>query len=692
MKVRLPSLAVAVLVLGILVAFAPGVVAAQSHPVLPEDFHTLTWVGDPQWSPVDDRIVFATSRSNEKRDGYDSNLWIIRADGTGLRQFTYAPGTDQSPRWSEDGREILFVSSRGGGAQAWVLPVEGGEAHRVTDFPLEVSDVRWIPGSRAISFVARVLPASPAGMKKPSEMEKPKDPDLEKGVRVIRQAIYRAGKSYFNGLRPHLFTLDLGSSELRQLTSGEVSVSAYSWSADGIQVAVNFSHLGDATDIGLSNITVLKRDGTVVRQLNDKPGYLGGPIWRPRHAEVMVFRESPEGFNEKIFLVNTTTGAWREIVTGFDGDHGVWRWNQDGQRLFALTGEKGDVHVWEMDPASGRGRRLTSGRRQIGMHTQMFASPGFSLSPDAARFVAAETTSDRPEELIIGTLADGSTRVLADLNHEWRARHKLIPAEKFAFKGRDGAPLDAWIIPPAELKPGEKRPLVLEIHGGPRTMYGEHFMQEFQMLAGMNYGVLYVNPRGSTGYGEASTHATLNNWGGTPYTDLMDAVDAAIVRYAWVDKDRLGVGGGSYGGYMTAWIIGQTERFKAAIPMRGVYNFYSFPLTTDIPHFTEVEFGSLLWGDPQKHWKFSPLAYADRVKTPTLIIHSENDFRAPIPDAEQYYAALRLHGVPAEFVRYQDEGHELSRSGRPDRRVDRLERIAAWFKRWLEPAATGPAH
>jgi dipeptidyl aminopeptidase/acylaminoacyl peptidase/imidazolonepropionase-like amidohydrolase len=664
---------------------AIGVQSPPRQPVTPEDFHSLTWVGDPQWSPVDDRIVFTTSHSNEKRDAYDSNLWVIHSDGSGLRQLTHHPAADHSPRWSKDGHEILLLSERGGSAQAWILPVDGGEAWCVTPFQLEVSSVRWIPGSRAISFLARVPPDGSAGRKKTEEMRKPRNAELEKGVRVIQQTIYRAGKSYSGGLRPHLFTLELASGEVRQLTAGEVSVADYSWSADGSRVAVRFNHLGDASDVELSRVVVLGRDGAIERALNEHPRYLTGPVWRPETAEILLAEEDPRGFNDKVFLVDSLKSTGRQLSTGFDGDFSTWGWSRDGSQLFALAEERGEVHVWSLEPDSGRARRLTRGRRQLGLHSQMFAAPGFSLSPDATHFVAAQTTSDQPEELVLGTTRGGSLRSLTDLNREWRATRRLVRAHKFAFGAGDGAELEAWTIPPAELKPGEKRPLILEIHGGPRTMYGEHFMQEFQILAGMNYGVLYVNPRGSTGYGEASKRATLNNWGGTPYGDLMAAVDAAIARYPWVDQDRLGVAGGSYGGFMTAWIIGHTDRFKAAIPMRGVYNFYSFPLTTDIPHFAEVEFGSLLWDNPERYWEFSPLAYANRVKTPTLILHSENDFRAPIPDAEEFYMALRLHGVPTEFVRYQNEGHELSRSGRPDRRVDRLERIAVWFRRWLEP-------
>jgi dipeptidyl aminopeptidase/acylaminoacyl peptidase len=670
----------------LVVLLATGSVAHGARPVTPEDFHTLTWVGDPQWSPADDRIVFVTSRSNEKRDGYDSALWLIEADGSGLRQLTHHPGANTSPRWSPDGRDILFVSARAGAPHAWLLPLAaGGEVRRLTEFELGIEQLGWVPGPpRAISFVVRVPVGWKAGVRQPQEMKKPKDEALERGVRVIRQAIYRAGKSYFEELRPHLFTLDLESGELRQLTAGDVSVNAYSWSGDGSRVAVHLTHLGDTTNVGVGNIQLFTRDSAPGRVLNPAPREFGTVLWRPGDNQILASEESPEGFNAKVVSFDADTATRRELATGFDGDHTLWRWTADGARLFGVTPSRGNVHLWRFDPQSGRGQPITSGRLQLGIHSQMFAAPGFSLSPDGARAVASHTTSTQPEELVVVTLQDGAIRPLTDINADWRAAHSLVPAETFTFKGRDGAELDAWIIPPAGPQSGRRSPMVLQIHGGPRTMYGEHFMLEFQILAGQGHGVLYINPRGSTGYGETSTRATIDNWGGTPYEDLMDGVDAALARYGWIDRERLGVAGGSYGGYMTAWIIGHTERFRAAVAMRGVYNFFSFPLTTDIPHFAEVEFSGSMWKDPQKYWRFSPLAYAGQVKTPTLLIHSEHDFRAPMPDAEQYYAALRLHGVMAEFVRYADEGHELSRAGRPDRRVDRLERIAEWFRRWLD--------
>lgn len=701
---RLPLRAVSLL---LAVLLATSLSAQEKKPVTPEDFHSLTWVGSPQWSPVDDRIVFVTSRSNEKREGYDSHIWVLHADGVpgtapkcpactppflpdkspGLRQLTHASAANTAPRWSEDGRWLVFVSTREKTAQAYLLPMDlPGEARLLTDFDLSVQQVQWVPGQKArvISFVAAVPADWQTGPRKREEMKKPENKDLERGIRVIRQAIYRAGTSYFEELRPHLFTLEVDTGEIRQLTAGEASVRSYSWSPDGGRAAVIFGHLGDATDISRNVIRVVARDGTVQRELSPKPSYYNLVLWRPGTAQVLVIEGNWLGFREKIYYADADSGQWRELHTSYDGDHSAWTFSRDGKRLFGLTQERGDVHLWTFDVETGRGRKLTGGARQLGQHSNMGGTQGIALSPDGSRFVVSETKTDRPEELVIANVADGKTTALTDFNREWRAARNLIPAEKFTFKARDGVAIDAWLHPPAGLRPGRRYPMVLQIHGGPRTMYGEHFVQEFQILAGQGHGVLYVNPRGSTGYGEAFTRATPNNWGGTPYEDLMDAVDEAIKRYPWIDPDRLGVAGGSYGGYMTAWIIGQTTRFKAAVPMRGVYNFFSFPLTTDIPHFTEYEFDTLLWGDPMKYWKFSPLAYANKVKTPALIIHSENDFRAPMPDAEQYYLALRLHGVPAEFVRYAGEGHELSRSGRPDRRVDRLKRIAEWFRRWLD--------
>ena len=648
--------------------------------VVPGDFYDIVEVDDPQWSPAGDRIVFVTSVPNEKRDGYDKNLWVVQADASGLRQLTHNPAADWAPRWSEDGREILFLSRRGGMPQGWILPMKGGEARCVTPEGVGIGSLRWVPGSRAVSFVAGVPVDSKSGPKK--ELKKPEPSDLaKKGVKVVRRVIYFSHGEYIGPLARHLHTLDLETGKLFQLTSGDRSVGDYRWAPDGKRAAVLFRRFPESRDIYETRLAVVGRGGKT--RLLKAPGKnLGGISFRPESSELIVARHNWDGLNSVLYRVDVDSDKWARIEHGFDGEFGRLRWQRDGRRVFAVAEEKGGAHVWSLDPKTFRGRRVTSGRRQIAFHSQMFPPASLSVSPDGSRFAATEVVSDRPRELIVVDVKTGESKPLTGFNEKWRKKHRTVAAEKFGFKIESGEELDGWIIPPVGLKKGRRYPLVLQIHGGPETMYGEHFMLEFQVLASAGFGVLYINPRGSTGYGDSfrkpgATNITL------AYDDLMAGVDAAVKRYSWIDQRRLGVAGGSFGGFMTGWIIGHTTRFKAAVAMRGVYNFAASALLDDIPVWVEHVMKKTMWEDPDKYWDSSPVAWAHKVKTPTLVIHSEKDHRCPVSEGDQYYRALRLNGVKAELVRYADEGHGLSRGGRPDRRVDRLERITAWFRRWL---------
>ncbi len=674
------ALAVCVIVLGIGLA----AVANAGNAISPADLHTLVGVGDPHWSPVDDRIVFVTSQSNAKRDGTDKNLWLIRANGKGLRQLTFHPADDFAPRWSADGRQILFLSKRDGKAKAWLMPLEGGEPRCLTHFDLAISQLQWIPKGRAISFVAKVPPAWKTGPQKAALMREVVSPETKIGVRVIKQPIYRSGSQYFGDNRPQLFTLDLDRKLITQLTSGGARVGSYGWAPDGSRAAVLFDLLPGRMNILEAKLILINPAGKQLRSLDSHRGqfiHRAQIAWQPKGDEIILTEWMPTIELLKTHLVNTRTGKWRQFSTGFDLERFSWRWSHDGRGLFALAEDQGNVHLWKVNPKTGQSRRLTSGRRQIGHHSQMFYPASLSLSGNSRRLVATETRSDRPTELVLIDAARGKISTLTKFNQAWRKKRGLLRATKFKVPLAHGPTIDAWILPPLNREKGKKYPLVLEIHGGPQTMYGEHFMAEFQILAAKGMGVLYVNCRGSTGYGEDFQRFAHRNYPGA-YPDLMAAVDETIRRFDWVDSKRLGVAGGSFGGYMTAWIIGHTDRFQAAVAMRGIYD-PSAALIGDIPYLMKHWFEPVLWEAPEKTWDMSALAFADRVKTPTLIIHSENDTRCAIANAEQLFIALQLHKVPSEFVRYQDEGHGLSRIGRPDRRVDRLERIANWLLRWL---------
>ncbi|MEM6455569.1 MAG: S9 family peptidase [Acidobacteriota bacterium] len=693
------------------------------EPVTPESLFELREINDARWSPKGDRIVFSVRRANPSRTGSNVHLWLVGADGSGLRRLTHVEGMHHEPRWSPDGRSLLFLSDRGGKSRAWVMPLEdGGEAVCVTPFDASVQQARWVPrplgdapdgrpagaassadtgrARFAVSFLASVASDGETGPQTAEALaEAEPDPALSQGVRVIRRHIYRSGTTYRDPQRRrHLFVVDPRDESLVRWTAGDFDVQNYGWSADG-RLAFAAGHLGDPDDFTRGHVMLADAPGTARMLLEDADD--PALVWRPAHDELFVFQSNWQARNTRITRIDLPRGrdaAATATPLTIDRDMNVStpRWTRDGARLFVLAETNGTIQIWSIDPISGAAQRHTEGRHQLGSHSQMFPPASFDLNDAGTRFVASWTASDRPRELVVGAL-DGDApigpralRPVTDLNGPWRQQHRLVSAERFAVAvepapGDSGeATVDAWLLPPADRRSGSGRhPLVLQIHGGPHTMYGEHFMQEFQILASHGIGVLYVNPRGSEGYGEAFRRAARRDWGGIDYRDLMAAVDAAIARAPWIDPERLGVAGGSYGGFMTAWILGQNDRFQAGVPMRGVYNLLSFTYTTDIPRFLGHELEADPFRESEIYWQRSPLAHAHRITAPTLIIHSDDDFRTPLSEAEQFYGALRLRGVPTEFVRYADEGHGLSRSGRPDRRADRLARILDWFQRWL---------
>jgi dipeptidyl aminopeptidase/acylaminoacyl peptidase len=310
----------------------------------------------------------------------------------------------------------------------------------------------------------------------------------------------------------------------------------------------------------------------------------------------------------------------------------------------------------------------------------------FDLSPNGTKVGFVASTDRAPSDLYLAVLTDSAEQRLTEANAEWLAERDLAAVEDLWFQSNDGTPIQGWIIKPPRFDPGRKYPLILSIHGGPHVMWSRHeptMWHEWQMQAACGYVVLACNPRGSDGYGRDFRSALLNHWGEADLPDLMAGVKQVIAQ-GFVDPERLVVTGGSYGGFMTAWVIGHVDRFKAAVAQRGVYDLSSFFSTTDIPRLTEWEFATTPWEDPERLWQYSPLAHVEQIHTPLLLIHSEHDYRAPIPTAEGLFVALRRLRREVEMVRYPRDGHELSRSGEPKHRVDRLERIVSWFDRHVQ--------
>jgi dipeptidyl aminopeptidase/acylaminoacyl peptidase len=376
-------------------------------------------------------------------------------------------------------------------------------------------------------------------------------------------------------------------------------------------------------------------------------------------------------------------GTARNLTADWSLDPNAATWSADGKTLYFSAETSGNVHLFSVAVAGGAVQSVTSGERQL---------RGFTLSADRRSLAYTSSDITHGTELYVTTLGRGAERRLTSFNDALFKQVTLIPADTFWFTGVGGLKIQGWLMKPHGYQPGRSYPLVLSIHGGPHSNYGNVLFPEFQMLAGQGYWMLFTNPRGSSGYGHAFTFSTRERWGMEDYQDLMQAVDVAIARAkGGVDTTRMAVLGGSYGGFMTNWIVGHTNRFRVAQTDRSIFNWYSWYGSSDAQGLTDYEFGGAPWEADSLYRVMSPMTYTNNMRTPMLIVHSEDDKRTPITDGEQLFVSLRKRGVPAEFVRYPRSFHGLSRTGPPWLLVDRLERIRTWFAHWIGTGEAAPA-
>nr|MBA3825021.1 S9 family peptidase [Ktedonobacterales bacterium] len=358
------------------------------------------------------------------------------------------------------------------------------------------------------------------------------------------------------------------------------------------------------------------------------------------------------------------------------------RWAADGQSLYLVGEARGATNVVQLT-LDGTLSDVTTGQHHL---------VGFSVDRAGNTFALALADTQQPGDIFVHWVDSGDTTRLTDINHDILAEVRLSTPEEFTFTGAKGWEIEGWIMRPHDFDPGTDYPLILEIHGGPETAYGYTFVLEFQLLAAQGYIVVYSNPRGSTGYGREFTQAVRGIWGQDDYADMMAAVDAVIARGS-VDTERLGVTGGSYGGIMTNWIVGHTDRFKAAVTQRSISNLASFFGTSDVgPWYSINHWDGAPWQTPERHAFHSPLTYVEKINTPLLIIHSEQDWRCPISEAEQLFAALKWLRRDTEFLRFEGSDHDLSRNGHPRLRIDRLNAIQEWFTRYIPTGTATNAH
>src|SRR3989449_2169527 len=655
----------------------------MAAPLTFDDLYRFRWIDHVRLSRDGERVAYqvgwadASSRQNRSRIVVRRLLdpEPIGATGGALR--------DHSPEWSPDGRKLAFVSRVGAADQLFVLDITtGGTAQQLSAVPEGASAPAWSPDGSRIAFVGAVLSDPEAVVDDPRPAEGREQLRRPPVARVVRRLDYKHdGQGYVDGRNHHLFVVPASGGDAKQLTSGAWDVTDYDWSPDSTRLVVAGNAEPEADLQRELNLYLV--DLQANRLCLGGGFYLSSPIWSPKGDQIAFI--APNGLDvgllERLWVVPLSGGGPRCLTADFDqavndsvindmraGHATRICWTAEGDRIYFLASGPGVTGIHSVD-LQGDVREEAGGRRRI---------YDFDVASGVVAFCASDASS--PGELFMVT--QGAEDRITDLN-PWLHDRYIAEPEQHYFTAPDGWKLEGWVLKPPDHDPSRLYPAVMEIHGGPHAQYGWSFFHELQILAGQGYVVFYMNPRGSDGYGERFRREVVRDWAGKDYIDIMSSLDQIIERAGYIDASRLGVGGGSYGGYMTNWIIGHTDRFAAAVSMRSISNLVSEYAQHDIVIWGLLQLGPPPWPDLDELWRRSPIRYVKNVRTPLLLTAGEMDLRCAMSQSEELFGALRLLGKTVELVRYPEESHDLSRGGRPDRRVERLSRIAGWFERFL---------
>jgi dipeptidyl aminopeptidase/acylaminoacyl peptidase len=720
---------------------------AQKRSITEKDIFQFNWIGDPQISPDGTHVAFVKVSVNEKREGYDTSIWAVSTRGDEAPRRMTDGKHDASPRFSPDGKWLVFVrspeppaggggggaASRPAGPQLYLLPLGGGESWKLTDVPRGAGGPVWSPDSKWIAFSNDANPEDLAKQKKgkpspdkdksdksdkadnkPADDKKPEagpavkpdpaDADHESDVRVISHSVYRAnGAGYLDEKHPtHLWVIAApqGSEDSvtpKQLTSGKFQEEGAFWSKDSGRIFFLSTKIDDPSYVlpraEIYSVAVTGGETQKVAAIGMAPRSISLSPDGKRVAFCASVNEPVQSYTQPDLWVmdladggkarNLTANYDFDVCSGVGGDQGSPRagggdkiiWSRDGNSLFTVTAEQGRANLAQFDVASGKLTPVTKGNQAV---------ERYRATEDGSKFAVIISTPTNIGDLYWLDSPTGQPRQITHINDKLFSQLNLTAPEEIWYTSFDGKKIHGWIQKPPDFDASKKYPLILNIHGGPHAAYGWVFDHEFQWMAAKGYVVLYPNPRGSTTYGQDFGNIIQYRYPGDDFKDLMAGVDEVLKR-GYIDQQKLGVTGGSGGGLLTDWIVGHTNRFAAAVAQRDIASWAAWWYTADFTLYQSSWFKAPPFEDPQDYVNRSPITYIKDVHTPLMLILGEADYRTP-PTAggEEMFRALKFLRRPVIMVRFPGESHELSRSGQPWHRVERLEHIVGWFDKYLQ--------
>ena len=673
--------------------------AAEKRFITEKDLLKFTWIADPQIAPDGASVAFVSVTINEKENRYETSLFTVATGGGESPRRLTSNVRDTMPRWSPDGRKIAFVRSiekdgKPQPGQVYLLDMAGGEAQPLTTETKGVTSIEWSPDGKVIAFTA------PDGGDEPDAQKTKSD------VQVITRAVYRSNgnPTYVDAARhTHIFTVASAVADkpqVKQLTDGEYDEREIEWAPDASKIYFTSSRVAEAYyEPNDSDLYSVPTSGGTITKVASIDGVISAPSISPDGARIAfvgtLYGNPVRSYSQPdLFVVDAAPGSTPRNLTasydfdipgGIGGDQAPPRgasgspilWSADGASLIAVAAERGNANLKRVAIATGKIDAMTDGNQTV---------MAYAGTRDASKLAAVISTQTSIGDLF---LINPARRQLTNVNDELFKDIEQSKPEEIWYESFDGKSIQGWVLKPPDFDPSKKYPLILEIHGGPHSAYGNVYTHEFQWMAAKGYVVLFTNPRGSTSYGQEFGNIIQFHYPGDDYKDLMAGV-YEVVKHGFIDTNRMGVTGGSGGGLLTNWTITQTQRFKAAVAQRDIADWYGFWFTADFWLSQPTWFRKAPWEDPQDFAARSPITHVAKVTTPTMFVLGDQDYRTPPADGgEMMFRALKYRKIPTVMVRFPRESHELSRSGEPKHRVERLQHIVGWMDQWLQGKRNG---